>query len=472
MYSKGIARPYISFLGNSSSDVTGSMYLIRFNKYKVLLDCGLIQLNDPMSSYKANQNQLKKIKPTEIQYVILSHCHVDHSGMIPALFARGCHAHVYVPMHSKPLLKLLWLDSMKIMQSDSIKLQNKHNLKAPAFYNEYDIDNALNRCIEVPFNYLYNMTEDMSFTYYPSGHIICAAQIYIELHVKDKPKCRIGYTGDIGSNKKKYFTYLRQELPFVNILIGENTYNTPARPNKAVDRKKDIEKIITIIEESNKIIIPTFSLGRTQEILTLLYTLYSDSLITDVPIYLDSPLSKIICDIYENIVDTEEYQNILWEDVYNWKNLHVIQDWNESVELQNRDEHCVILSASGFLNGGRVLSHIKSSIENSNNHIIFVGYAGDNNLASQIKNGEREIYVDGELCKNNANITELRSFSSHASYEELIDYYVNLRYNKICLVHGNQENKVNFCKTLQQKLIDDGRSSRVIYTNQDQKIYL
>lgn len=459
---KGTSKPYINFIGNSSTDVTGSMHLVRFKRYVTLLDCGLIQLNDPITSYKANLEQIKKVKPTEIDYVILSHCHVDHSGLIPALFARGCHAHVYVPVGSTSFLKLLWLDSMKIMQSDCSKM-SKHGIKASPFYDEEDINKAIDRCIEVDFHNEYKINEETTLTYYHAGHIIHSAQVYLQLKEGNVIK-RIGYTGDIGGITERDYTMSRDSLPFCDLLIGENTYNIPTRPNKHRDRINDLSKIKSIISEANKILIPTFSLGRTQELLTILYKMWDWKVIDDIPVYIDSPLSQKICNIWD--------KDDLWNKVWHWKNLHIINDWAESVALQNRNEHCIILSASGFLSGGRVLNHLKTILPNNKNHILFVGYAGENNLASQIKSNQQEVCVDGLIVPNNANITELRSFSSHASYEELMDYYGNLRYNKIALVHGEQDGKVEFCHVLQNSLVEQGKSARVICTNKEQKIYI
>lgn len=457
---KGTSKPYISFVGNSSVDVTGSMHLVRFKKYVTLLDCGLVQLNDPMTSYKANREQLKKIKPREIDYIIVSHAHIDHSGMICALFAKGCQAHIYIPMGCKGLLKLLWADSLKIMQSDYLKLERKHGIKAPPLYSEDDINRALDRCIEVDYYSEYQINPDMTFVYHPAGHIVCSAQVELILHDNNIVK-KIGYTGDIGGGTiSRPYTRPRKALPFVDILIGENTYNASTRPNKASDRAKDIEKLYSITETSNKILIPSFSLQRTQEMLRLLWELG-----IEVPIYLDSPLSQKICKIWDNATFQQE--------ILTMPNLKQINSWEDSQALQNSDEHCIILSASGFLNGGRVVAHLKTVLPDRHNHIVFIGYAGENNLASQIKSNQKEVVIDGEVVKNLANITELRSFSSHANYDELIDYYTNqTRFNKLCLVHGNYNDKVEFSKVLQNKLYNQGKSAKVVCVNEGTKIYL
>lgn len=459
---KGTSKPYVSFVGNSSVDVTGSMHLVRFKKYVTLLDCGMIQLNDPLSNHKANVIQLKKIKPQDIDYIILSHLHIDHSGLIPAMYSKGCQAHTYVPLGTKPYLKLLWEDSLKIMQQDCDKINHKHGLKLSPLYDEQAIERTLNRCVEVDYYNEYNINEDMTFQYYPAGHIIHSAQIVLTLN-NGFIKKRIGYTGDIDKGERP-FVDPRRNLPFVDLLIGENTYNQPTRPNKTKDRIKDIEKIKTIFNQANKILIPTFSLGRTQEILDLLHCMQFLWKIIDVEIYLDSPLAQKIC----NIWDDKVFQN----EIMTMPNLYIVQDWAESQVLQNQDKHCVIIAASGFLNGGRALAHLKTLLPNRNNHVIFCGFSGENNLASQIKDGDRFVKVDGDWVENNANITCLYSFSSHASYEELLDYYSELRYNKIALVHGDMRYKPTFCNTLQDRLHNQGNAAKVVCVNEGTKIYI
>ena len=158
--------------------------------------------------------------------------------------------------------------------------------------------------------------------------------------------------------------------------------------------------------------------------------------------------------------------------VMNWKNLKFVNEITDSKALQMSNEHCIIVSASGFLNGGRVLSHLTTVLPNGNNTIMFIGYAGEQNLASRIKANEPFVEVNGVVIENKAKIVELRSFSSHASYEELMDYYTEIPYNKICLVHGEMNGKVEFAKSLKDKLASNGKSARVIAVNADTKIYI
>lgn len=456
---KGTSRPYVQFLGNSAIDVAGSLNLLRFKRYCLLLDAGWAQGFDVMTSYRQNKDQIKKAKCKEIDYIILSHLHIDHTGLVPSLFAKGCHAHVYTPLGSTPFLKLMWEDSLKIHLQDCQKLQNKHGIKASPLYSPADIENALNRIIEIPYNAPYEINNSITLTYYPAGHIIHSAQAYLEFKEGNIIK-RVGYTGDIGLKPQPY-TEPIDSLPFCNLLIGESTYCIPTRPNKVRDRAKDIEKIQSMVEQFSRILIPCFSLQRTQIMLRLLYRLAVDH---DCQIYLDSPLASKFCAMWVNDEEGD------WQEIMSV--VKVIDSYEQSLALQQSNDHCIILSASGFLNGGRIMNHLKTALDKPSTCIIFCGFAGENNLASQIKAGQKEANIDGTVVKNRANIVELRSFSSHASYEELMQYYgEKTRYDKLALHHGEFEGKVAFANALQNNLISQGKSSRVIAVNADSKIY-
>lgn len=464
MTNKGTAKPYVKCIGDSATGVTQSCYLVRFQKYCLLLDCGLYQESDIATNYKENIKLLKKIHPTEVDWIILSHSHIDHIGLVPALYARGCQAHILIPTGSKIFLKLLWEDSMKIFQQDCQKLNHKGTKVSP-YYTQEDIDRALDRCIEVKDGSPYQLTPNITMTYYPANHIVYACQVHLEFY-QDHVYHRLNFTGDIGGLTSQPYVKQRQTLPYANITLAENTYNdSKKRINKQYDRPKDLEKIEAVVRDYRKVLIPCFSLGRTQTILTELYNMDLDGKIpNDVYIIIDSPLAQKFCDVWP--------EEDLWPDIMKWSRLHFTTDWTESQTLMKRNSHDIIISASGFLNGGRVMEWLKFVLPNSNNAILFCGYSGENNLAYQIRHGDSVVNVDGEIVENKANIIELVSFSSHASYQELMDYYANeLRYDKILLVHGNMDNKVNFANVLQNKLIEQGKSSRVVAANMDTKIF-
>lgn len=460
----GTKRPYVKFPSNASVTVAGSAHLVRFQEYGILLDCGIAQGNDIATDYQNNKDLMKKLRPKEIQWVILGHLHQDHSGLIPALFAKGAQCHVYVPIGSIPFLRLLWEDGLKIHQSDCLKLTNKHGKGYSPLYTADDIETALNRCIEVDYHEKVHLTKNIWFEYYSAGHIIHATQVYLSM-TQGYQEYRVGYSGDVGGPTERPYTEPYEPLPFVDMLIHECTYCQPGRVNSIKDRPKDIEKIETVVRDSHRVLFPAFSLARTQELLTALYQMWIDGLLpSDIPIYLDSPLAIKMCNIWP---ETDE-----WKAVMGWPNLKFISDTVESKRLQMSNQRCIILSASGFLGGGRVLSHLTTILPNPNNTICFVGFSGENNLAAKIKSNEPFVEVNGAVIENKAKIVDLRSWSSHASYEELMGYLTTLRYNKVCLVHSNMDGKVEFAKTLKEKLIGQGKSSRVVVVNQDTRVQI
>lgn len=461
---KGIARPYVKFPSNASVTVAGSAHFVRFQEYGILLDCGIAQGGTIEGDYQRNKELLKSLRVKDIFWVILSHCHGDHGSLIPALYAKGCQAHFFVPKGSVPFLKLLWGDCLKIHQSDCLKLTNKHGKGYSPLYTANDIETALSRCIEIDYHEKVRLTKNIWFEYYPAGHIIHSAQVYLSM-TQGYQEYRVGYSGDVGGPTLRPYTEPYEPLPFVDMLIHECTYCQPGRVNSFKDRPKDIEKIETVVRDSHRVLFPAFSLARTQELLTALYQMWVDGLLpSDIPVYLDSPLAIKMCNIWPETGD--------WKAVMNWPNLKFVTDTMESKRLQMSNHKAIIIAASGMMQGGRVVSHLTTFLPNPNNSICFIGYSGDLTLASKIKADEPFVEVNGAVIENKAKIVDLRSWSSHASYEELMDYLTTLRYNKVCLVHGNMEGKVEFAKTLKEKLVEQGKSSRVVVVNQDSKIQI
>ena len=463
MVDKGTKRPYVQCIGHSSIGVTQSCYVIRYKKYKIVFDCGLYQEADIATNYKNNKELLKKIKPQNIDWIILHECHVDHTGLIPALYAQGCKAHLIVPEGSTDILKLLWEDTMKIFTQDCVRL-NRTGKKATPFYTQQDIEIALDRIVEVPVKTRHYLTNDISFMYYPANHIIYACQIAMEFQEGSIIK-RLNFTGDVGGSFEQPYVLPRETLPYCNLLLSESTYNEPERKNQKYDREKDLEKIVAVINNSHRVLFPCFSLGRTQLLLTELYRLYKQGKLKEnICVLLDSPLAQRICNVWPL---TKE-----WREVITWDKLHCVANNEETVARLGDHKPYIILSASGFLSGGKVVEWLKAVLPDRRNTVMFCGYSGKNNLASQIRFGQKDVKVEKDMVSNNANIIELVSFSSHASYEELTDYLLNqCRYDKVILVHGESTGKTKFAHMLQDKLAEQGKSSRVIASNMDTKVY-
>lgn len=447
-------RPYLHFIGNNANDVTGSCTIVRHRDKRIAVDMGLIQTNNIMADYKANRDQMKKIKPKNLDAVIITHAlHADHGGGLLLAVHQGMNCPIYVPEGTLPIFGIMLADSVKIMGQDSLKLEHSHGNKFPPLAEEKDIERVLDLIVEVPFGNKTKLLEDMYLTLYHAGHIIASSQIYLEL--KDGYKTtKIGFTGDINTNGISVSVPPIEPLPFCDIVVGENTYNEPTRCYSVKkDRYHDEQLILTSVEQYKKILIPVFANQRLEDVLQAL-----EKLKVDIPIYVDTPLGQ---KIYNNWVEPLSFN----------LDLHFVESWENSVALQNANKHCIILASSGMLTAGRALGHLKTLLPKSDNAILFAGYSGENTLASQIKEGHKELRVDGELVKNKAQIYNLKTFSSHANYNQLMDYYTTVRFNKLALVHGDQDCKVDFAHVLQDKLHNQGKSARVVATNKEQKIY-
>ena len=449
-------KPYLQFIGGNAIGVTGSCTILRWKQMKYAIDMGMIQTNNILADYRANKDLVKRIKPKTIHAVIITHLHSDHiSNLLPAV-AQGMNAHIYIPEGSSTLMRIMLEDSAKIMESDALLLAKKHGVKVPPLATLQDVEKVMNRCIEIPFGIPTEITGGAILTFYHAGHIVCSAQCLIKL--KDGYTIRrVGFTGDIGYEKKSVSVPPIETMPFADIIVGEATYCEESRSySYKKDRWYDEQLITTAINQYNRILCPVFSLQRLEDVLECLRHLKITK-----PIYVDAPLG---IKLYQNWPEKLDYQETM--------NVKFVEEWSQSQALQVSKESCVILSSSGMLSAGRALSHLKYILPDSHNCVLFCGYSADNTLATIIKNGARDIKVNGEMISNNCQIYSLNTFSSHANYHQLVDYYTNqLRFNKLCLVHADFEGKVEFAHELQDQLANQGKSSRVVAVNQDSKIY-
>lgn len=453
--SKGTSKPYLHFVGGNATDVTGSCTILRFNNIKLAVDMGLIQTNNIVADYRANRDMMKRIKPKTVHGVVITHNHADHCAGLLIGAHMGMNAYVYVPQGSLPIMRIMFEDCVKIMESDSTKLQNKHGIKAPPLATIEDVDKVIDWCVEVPFNQPYEIVGGAILTYYHAGHIINSAQAVIEIRQGYVAK-RVGFTGDICNEVKGKSVAPLQPLPFVDLLVSECTYSDPSRCySMKKDRWYDEQMILTAINQYHRILIPTFAQQRLEDILEVLAKLGINK-----RIYVDTPLGEKIYRVWPEPLDYEDRLN-----------LKFVQSWEESQAIQASNEPCIVVASSGMLSAGRAVCYLKYLLPNPNNAVLFVGYSAENTTATEIKQGNKTIKVDGEVVSNKAQIYSLNSFSSHSNYKQLIKYLTELKYNKVCLVHSAYETKVGFCNDLQDKLYNQCKSAKVVCVNQDTKIY-
>lgn len=464
----------VNFCGENARDVTGSMTHVVMSGYQLLLECGLYQSNSPREDYKVNSTKFP-FKPKELDYIFLSHAHIDHSGRIPALYAQGCEARIVCPKGTKALLKVLWLDSAYIIQRDCEFLNKKYSMKTTPYYSESDVYNALKYIDEYEFGEKFRLQDEIELRFVSSGHIISAAQIELWLTEGNQTK-KILYTGDLGNSIPKYYTQKFESVQKANLAICEATYSDAARQVTAKDRNTDLWKIKTVIrevcmEKRGKVLFPTFSLDRTQNILTHLYDMFGADEDFEVPILIDSPLAAKLTGVYLRLLDDSDRK--LLESALTWKNVKLLNSYEESLYWQRVKTPVIVLAASGFMQAGRSRAWAKVVLPDAKSHIVFIGFATEGSLAGKLRSAKtRTVTIDGKAYPNRCGVTTLHSFSSHIQHDDMLRYYSEIVCDKLCLVHGDYKSKCAFGKELQEEIFKKNKTNKVVVANRSTSLLI
>lgn len=447
----------IQFIG-AAQTVTGSQHLLYVNGKKILLDCGLYQ-GKRKEAFEINRNF--KYSPSEIDVILLSHAHIDHCGKIPGLVKNGFNGPIYTTGATVDLCQIMLRDSAHLQERDIYvvnKIRKKqHKNPFEPLYDFDDVEKAMDQFIGVQYSRAIEVAPGVMATYWDAGHILGSAGILLEINENGK-NYRIGFSGDIGRNNMPIIRN-PNVLRDLDLLIMESTYGNRLH---AVDDEveEEVAKTVkSVVERGGKIIIPSFAVGRTQLLVYVLHKLFDQNRIPVVPIYVDSPLAVEATKVYQThpeCYDRETYRIFIQnnQDPFGFGRLTYIKEVEQSKELNDKQEPCIIISASGMAEGGRVLHHLANNIENKKNLILFVGYAAAHTLARKIIDGETEVNVFGEPHKVKAEVKSMDYFSAHADQGELIDY---LRLNdknrlkNVFLVHGEEEQALPFREKLLQK---------------------
>jgi len=463
----------IKFIG-ATETVTGSMHLIETeNNFSILLDCGLYQ---GLGQETDVLNRQLHINPSQIDVVLLSHAHIDHSGNLPLLVKQGFLGSIYCTPPTRKVVELLLFDSANIHESE-IEYINKEreilNQKPlEPLYNSHDVERCIKHVKTIPYNQEFYLNNTVSFTFTDIGHILGSAAINLKFKHATHKTTYLTYTGDIG---KYDDIILNNPLPFpqADYIICESTYGDRLHKHSP-DFDLQLLNIIrkTCIEKKGKLIIPAFSLGRTQELVFILNKLKNKNMLPDINIYIDSPLSTSITNIMKEHMSffNKSFNQSLLKDSnpFEFENLKYIIDKEESKALTNTKKPCIIIAASGMMDGGRIKHHLIHHISNSKNTILIVGYCTPNSLGGKIKNGEKSVKIFDEFYDVNAEIEMIEAFSAHADYAEIIKFLScqnKSNVNAIYLVHGDSSAKISF----KEKLIKEG-FKRVIIPHKNEVI--
>ncbi len=457
----------IKFCG-ADRTVTGSQHLLEINGKKILLDCGLYQ-GKREEAYDINRSFL--FDPKELHCVVLSHAHIDHSGNLPSLYAKGFDGDIYSTTATRDLCSIMLLDSAHIQVKDT-EYVNKKRLRqnlAPfkPLYKMEDAKRVLGNFKTVSYRKKFcidGLNECVSVEYFDAGHILGSAMMVLTIDEKGR-KIKFAFSGDIG----------RPGLPIlkdpefignVDFIISESTYGgrNHDKSNMMDDQLAAVVK--EALSRGGKIIIPAFSVGRTQEIIYSLSKLFDKEIIPRIPVFIDSPLSTKATDIFKihpECYDKEFSDMILnGKEVFELPNLKYIQDVEDSKNLNFFNESCIIISASGMAESGRVLHHLKNNIEDPKSTVLIVGFMADHTLGRRLieaRDTENAVVkIFGDEYYVHSKIVVLNSFSAHADRDELLAYFDQFDRNqmqKIFLVHGEIDQQEAFRDGLRSQNFKD-----------------
>ena len=486
MSSKSKDKIRVSFVGNNATEVTGSMTLIEWGRPKrsILMECGLIQTDKSLlEEYKLN-NANFKFKVKNLDYVFISDNHADHCMMLPKLVRAGFTGKIFVPNGFTDIYKIMAYDSANIMARNALDLTKKFQKFYPPIYTIEDVEDSLRLIEECPLETKIEIDEEITVEFIPAGHTInsCSTLFWIK---NGNVTRKIGFTGDLGNiAMPKMFTNDFKPIPSANLLVSESTYADPKKSVTGKQRDIDLEKIKAAIydytiDSNGKILFPTFSFMRTQQILTILYEMfYRDEKFTS-PIYIASPMACKICDVFDYELTGEDLEK--WKMVRGWSSVHYITDFETLsgiIEKHNKEgTSAVFLASSGFLKGGYAPFIVEKLLPSAKNAILFCGYSSPTSLAGKIKaKKQKSVTINGKSVPARANVIILRSFSSHMQHNELLNYllckYGQSGYDKIALVHGDFDEKVKFGEETREELAKNGKSTKVIIVNKGTEILL
>jgi metallo-beta-lactamase family protein len=452
----------ISFHG-AAQNVTGSKHLIKTAKGKqILLDCGLFQGHGKETD---GLNRNWGFEPSEVDYLILSHAHIDHCGLIPKLIKDGFSGPIFCTPGTFDLMKILLFDSAKI-QSYDIQYVNKKRAKQhkelfEPLYEEEDVEAALSRVVEVEYQEEFRVNDDINFTFFNAGHIVGSASVYLII-TEDGKNTRIGFTGDLGRYNDEIHP-APTSLPQVDILICESTYGDRLHaPVKEVE--KQLHDIIeeTCVKRKGNLVIPAFSVGRTQELVYALNRLEINKELPLINYYVDSPLSveatKVVKKHYEDYNDKFQLFLKRDKDPFDFDQLHYVKEVEDSKAIEAIKEPVVIISSSGMADAGRVKHHIAHNIEDPRSTILIVGYCEPNSLGGRLGRGDKSVFIFGDEYQVKARIEKINSMSAHGDYNDMIRFLLPQHTNevkKVFLVHGEVESQLIFAKKLQNLGFED-----------------
>ncbi len=437
----------IQFFG-AARTVTGSKHLLTLaDGTRILLDCGLFQgINTD------EMNQSFGFDPASVHYMVLSHAHIDHTGLIPRLVAQGFRGPIYTTAATLDLCEVMLMDSARIQERDLKRVNDRRSRRGQpelnVLYTEADVRQALGQMVAVGYNQPFAVGDAVTGLLTDAGHLLGSAAISLTIREADKTT-QLAFSGDIGRPDDKI---LRKPEPFpqADYIICESTYGDRLHEAEP-DMKAHLLRIVreTCVEKRGKLLIPAFAVDRTQELIYALDQLENDGKLPRLPVYIDSPMSVKATQVmrdHEEDFNPDILAYIKKDgDAFNFPNLHYVPDVEGSKAINASEEPCIIIAPSGMAEAGRIKHHIKNNIQNPATTILMVGYASPSSLGGALKRGDKEVTIFGERYPVNARVEIMDSFSAHGDYREMLQFLScqdPAQVKKVFLVHGEYEKQL------------------------------
>ena len=434
----------IDFLG-AVGTVTGSKHVLSVNGSRILLDCGLYQGRRQESF---DRNRRLPFDASAIDAMVLSHAHIDHSGNIPNLVRAGYRGNIHCTFATRDLCSYMLRDSAHIMESDAAYLnkkrrRNRQPLVEP-IYGAAEATESLRYFTSMDYERQALLAPGVRLTFYDAGHILGSALSALDI-TEDGRSARLLYTGDLGRRDLPILCD-PQPVPDVDYLIIESTYGGRAHGTPQ-DAERQLARVVRETHaRGGKVIIPAFSVGRTQEVVYALHRLTVAGDIPKMPIYVDSPLSTNATEVFRlhpEYYDAETYAFMLeHRDPFGFSALRYLRHVEDSKALNERHEPMIIISASGMCESGRILHHLKNNVEDPRNTVLFVAFQAQHTLGRRIRDGAEEVKIFGGRYDMRAKVEVIDGYSAHADHEELLGYVRRLgpeRLRGAYIVHGEEE---------------------------------
>lgn len=420
-----------------------------------------------------NNRKYREFKAKELDYIFITHTHADHCLLLPKLYKEGCNAQIIISDGSGQIYKDMAEDCAEINERDVLFINSQHNKNYMPLYDLSDVEKSVNHMTEFSVNRKIKLDDSLSFELIPAGHLLGSCQVLLYLTYNNLTKT-ILVTGDIGNKVvKNRFVGEYQQVSKADIVIAESTYgDKPDIKTGKKERKNDLEKFKSIIERQihemkGRVIIPSFSQSRMQQLALMVYQMYKDSE-WKPKVYIDSPLSIRIFNDYEACLEGQDKDDL--DELINSGMFTFVKEPEKSKALVASNEPCLVLSSSGMCQVGRIRHHLKKCVSDPNATILFVGYSTEGSLASLLKDNKcKSITIDQKVYPCRCSSYSLKSMSGHAPFNQLVENYSNINCQKLILHHGSKLAKETLKEALDKEYMRNCKTTRVIIANSSLK---